>query len=201
MTAEASSSVLRLALRGYRPASWNRKNVTGWTRQQLAAEAHQHVIAALALLPQRPARIRGPFAVTAIGRFARQPLDPDNIRLKPAIDALRYAGVIDDDDYTRVIQVTVRSELAPDGEDSVVLEVRPVGTTIVCGAQLLREADHLRWEVARLSAYATRLRDQLALAGLQPADLADDALPSSAPPAGASPCGCVAWCSRGGRLQ
>ncbi|GIW06390.1 MAG: hypothetical protein KatS3mg060_1195 [Dehalococcoidia bacterium] len=188
---------LRLELRGYRVPSWNLKTVTGWRRQQLAQSAQMHVLAALAQLPERPPLVRGEIAISATARFRHRPLDPDNLRIKPVVDALHYAGVIEDDDYTRVRHVTLRSELVQHGEDALVLQIQPVGVT-ACSAQLLQEADRLRWEVNRLADLVTRLREQLVATGQTPVEASAADEPPWQSPAGAAPCGCVVWCDRAG---
>jgi hypothetical protein len=60
-------------------------------------------------------------AITIISRRKRL-LDSDNVCAKFAIDALRYAGVIPDDDSRFISSLTIKQEKSPMPETIIIVE-------------------------------------------------------------------------------
>jgi Holliday junction resolvase RusA-like endonuclease len=104
------SEPFTLVLEGYRVPSWNQK-MTGFDRQIATEIAAGYVMAALVKSGGRcfVERVR----IEATAYYSSRLVDPDNCRVKPAIDALVRAQVLPDDRPEFVESVTLRSREGP----------------------------------------------------------------------------------------
>jgi len=100
-----------LVLDNHKVISWNDFYSTPhWAvRKHLADEVHQLV--KFEALGQEVPHFDKPVKITITAGKVRYPVDSDNIS-KLYVDGLVHAGVIDDDDYKHVLQVTTGSEKA-----------------------------------------------------------------------------------------
>jgi len=118
---------MHISIQDFRCPSWNMIwSANTWQqRHALATRVHQWVRVGLNDHMDDLRLFNVPVAIMVIAQFSKQPIDADNVLIKPVIDGLK-SFVIEDDDLAFVASSTGISCIGP--VDSIEIFIKPAGT-------------------------------------------------------------------------